>query len=110
MKKQLSQGENKERDIIGTYSRLTETISKNPERFGVSKPIKPKVFGENYNLQWSGSFFESIKVNGEEIIADSPFLDGRDESKIIGLNKENQKIMEQKLSENAYENIIKAIS
>ena len=95
VKESLSEGEDSEGNILGFYSKVTEIIALNPSEFGVPNPIKPKVAGEPYNLQWAGNLFNSIiarqiELASYQIDAESEFLDGRNEEKIINL-QEKQK-------------------
>lgn len=57
---QLSKGRDKKDNLVGTYSKYTEIISKKNPR-----PTKIKKAGNPYNLQWSGDFFKktSLKIS-----------------------------------------------
>ncbi len=113
VKEQLNEGENSSGEVIGVYKPLTQLIASNPSAYGQVNPIKPKIAGEPYNLQWSGGFFKSIKsqVEGLDIntSGQSEFLDGRDESKILGLQDENKKEIDAGVEENAVQNILDSI-
>jgi hypothetical protein len=56
-KEQLSAGVDNEGVEIGTYSRLTETIARQ------SNPIKPKRAGDPYNFEWTGGFFQGMRLD-----------------------------------------------
>lgn len=112
IKSNLSEGENAEGEIIGVYTKFTETIAKNPELYGVVNPIKPKLEGEPYNLEWSGAFFDSIIAKFKEFVkyevtAESPFLDGRDENKIINIQEEQRGLIVEAIQE-VYSQFIKS--
>lgn len=56
-KAQLSQGVDNEGVEIGTYSPATEAIAKQ------SNPIKPKRAGDPYNFEWTGGFFQGMRLD-----------------------------------------------
>lgn len=96
---QLSQGRNEDGNEIGTYTALTEQISKNPEQYGTTKPIQPKTEGSPYNFEWSGRYFKGmfIKVfaGGKfviEIDSTAPYADELENKykKLLGLVDKNQ--------------------
>ena len=55
-KQQLSDGQDSEGKLLGTYSRETEIIS----LFEKPSPRQPKREGEPYNLEWTGGFFDNM--------------------------------------------------
>lgn len=55
-KQQLSEGQDNEGNIIGTYSRATELES----LFGDNKPRTSKEEGQPYNFEWSGGLFDNM--------------------------------------------------
>ena len=96
-KDQLRSGENSEGQVMGYYSQATETMAQNYKQYGITKPITNKVFGANYNFEWSGEFFKSLSIakSFDSLIIDANRLQldiyGDD---LIGLNQENIKELE----------------
>lgn len=114
IKDRLADGEDIDNNVIGTYSRFTQTISENYAFYGVSKPMKSKVFGEPYNLEWTGSFFKTIKAvyfGGKiKIDAQSPFLENRNKNKIIGLDAGSIQEVTKKIGTNAVKTILDSLA
>lgn len=114
IKDRLAVGEDTDNNIIGTYSRFTQTISENYAFYGVAKPIRSKVFGEPYNLEWTGSFFKTIKAvyfsSKIKIDAQSPFLENRDKNKIIGLDAESFQEVKKQIGTNAVKTILDSLA
>lgn len=61
---QLSLGLDGDGNELGVYSLATELIA----RFESPKPIKPKVEGKPYNLEWSGKWFKAMVAKLENNI------------------------------------------
>lgn len=58
-KLQLEEGENNKGQVVGRYSRATEIAS----LFGPPpRPIKPKREGEPYNFEWTGDYFDGMRI------------------------------------------------
>lgn len=55
-KKQLSQGEDNEGVLFGTYSQATEEIAKS------ENPRKPKKAGQPFNFEYTGGLFDGFEL------------------------------------------------
>lgn len=53
---QLSKGQNNQGLSLGTYSKATEEIAKQ------NSPREPKKAGDPYNFEWTGRFFDQMKL------------------------------------------------
>lgn len=96
---QLKQGKNEDNKTIGVYTPYTEEIASNYQEYGVEKPIRPKIAGEQYNFEWTGRYFKGmfIKVflnNNFSIEIDSkvPYADELEKKykKLLGLIDNNK--------------------
>lgn len=88
-KQQLSQGQDIFGNTIGEYSQLTEQIAQ------LENPRKPKIAGEPYNFEWTGNFFDGIRL---EVRRDTAIFSSSDSKTpllvaqygdIFGLSDEN---------------------
>lgn len=114
IKDRLADGQDTDNNVIGTYSRFTQTISENYAFYGVAKSIKNKVFGEPYNLEWTGNFFKTIKavyINSKiKIDAQSPFLEKRNKDKIIGLDEKSTQEVTKEIEKRAVRTILDTLA
>lgn len=101
---QLTEGENADGEIIGTYSANTDMMS-DGMTFSFEGLTFEKIEGEPYNFVDSGDFFRSFRLriynDGFTIEADDQKQDGKLTDKfgknILGLNDENINEMVEKL-------------
>lgn len=61
-KKNLDKGLNRDLRLVGTYSVGSELAYRGSGSPRLTRPLKPKIFGQPYNFYWTGRFYEGIFI------------------------------------------------
>lgn len=116
IRSQWEVGENMDGLSVGFYTEFTEKLS---NIIGVA--IMPKVAGEPYNLLWTGSLFEQIRIEFQDLglnvdsasETESPLFERISENAIVsepytiyGLNTENLEILLNSIQQDLIEELL----
>ena len=113
---QLGKGFDASGKVIGTYSETTEIISIENQLLG-RKPRKPKVAGQPYNFEDTGSLFDNMDMMFEDLKSFSLFSKDskanfleKEYGDIYTLtNKHNERVNQEILRPEMYDEIIKRL-
>ena len=116
IRSQWEAGENMDGLAVGFYTEFTEKLSNI-----IGDAIMPKVAGEPYNLLWTGSLFEQIRIEFQDLGLnvdsasdnETPLFERISENAIVsepytiyGLNTENLEILLNSIQQDLIEEIL----
>ncbi len=95
---QLGEGMDSFGRIVGEYAAKTEEVFAKQ----YPKPRTPKIYGRPYNFEWTGKFFDHMKLKAskEGYDIDSPmkaYLENIYDTKLTALTEENEKFVNEKI-------------